>query len=145
MGKVYSRLMTSEIKNITNIACVVAADHLIVSSVSNWGGYALAGAVAVLAEVKSSNPEQYQHLTEGHPERDYAALTCDVPLTNFELALQKGMPSAEDEQAICKRMVDAGARDGISGQRALAVDGMPLEKSIEVLEKIKWVCLNSYL
>lgn len=49
MGKIYDTICSSSIPNAAAIACIVPADHLIVSSVSNWGGYALACAVAVLS------------------------------------------------------------------------------------------------
>ena len=47
MGKVLSQIhATPQILN--SVACVVAADHLIAASVSNWGGYALAAATGLL-------------------------------------------------------------------------------------------------
>ena len=56
MGKVYDRVVGSaNIPNAATIACVSAADHLLVCSVSNWGGYALSAATA-LASVVRSNP-----------------------------------------------------------------------------------------
>lgn len=55
MGKVYSKVISSSILNAAEIACVVPADHLIVTSVSNWGGYALAAAAAAVALVHNVN------------------------------------------------------------------------------------------
>lgn len=49
MGKVLDKILQSNIPNAHAIACVEATSHLIVSSVSNWGGYALAAAVALFA------------------------------------------------------------------------------------------------
>jgi hypothetical protein len=43
MGKVYPKILSSSIANREHIACIVPTDHLLVCSVSNWGGYALAG------------------------------------------------------------------------------------------------------
>lgn len=40
------------ILNGNQIACVIPADHLIVTGVSNWGGYALAGALWCIAHEK---------------------------------------------------------------------------------------------
>ncbi len=37
MGKIYDRIITSNIQNASDIACIVPSDHLIVASVSNWG------------------------------------------------------------------------------------------------------------
>ena len=48
MGKIHSRVIASSITNAAEIACVVPTDHLLVCSVSNWGGYALAAAAAVV-------------------------------------------------------------------------------------------------
>ena len=48
MGKVYGKVLSSKIENAKEIACVVPTDHLIIASVSNWGGYALCAATAVL-------------------------------------------------------------------------------------------------
>ena len=45
MGKVLP-LVEQHIPNGAQIACVIPTDHLIVCSVSNWGGYALAAALA---------------------------------------------------------------------------------------------------
>ncbi len=49
MGKVYDKIQRSSIANAKEIACIVPTDHLIITSVSNWGGYALAAATAVLS------------------------------------------------------------------------------------------------
>ena len=50
MGKLYNEIIACEsIKHAPEIACVTSCDHLIVAGVSNWGGYALSTAVAVLA------------------------------------------------------------------------------------------------
>jgi hypothetical protein len=45
MGKVIDEIKAN-IPRGEKIGCVVAADHLIAASVSNWGGYALAAAAA---------------------------------------------------------------------------------------------------
>ena len=52
------------------------------------------------------------------------------------------LPSEEEETAKCVAIVDAGARDGVSGELALSVDGMPLETSLEILRKLKTLKLN---
>eukprot|EP01040_Poterioochromonas_malhamensis_P016454 gene16454-18669_t len=49
MGKVYDKIIASKIMNGKDIACVVSANHLIISSVSNWGGYALAAAIGLIS------------------------------------------------------------------------------------------------
>jgi hypothetical protein len=48
MGSVPHALIARHIDNGTAIACATPAQHLIVAGVSNWGCYALIGALAVL-------------------------------------------------------------------------------------------------
>lgn len=48
MGKFIMPIIHSTIPHAMEIACVIPSDHCIVSSVSNWGGYALAGSLTVL-------------------------------------------------------------------------------------------------
>ena len=43
------KVLSSSIPLASQICCVVPADHLRVASVSNWGAYALAGALAIVA------------------------------------------------------------------------------------------------
>ena len=114
MGKVYEKITTSNIPNGADIACTVATDHLIVASVSNWGGYALAASLGVV----------YHEAFPTH-------------FGTLENALARCLPSSDMETHICQRMVEAGARDGISGKNDLFVDGMPLQASIDVIEEIQ--------
>lgn len=55
MGKIYQRVVASAITNAKQIACVVPTDHLLVCSVSNWGGYALAAAAATVSLAQASS------------------------------------------------------------------------------------------
>ena len=114
MGKIIDKILTSSIPNAANIACIVPTDYLIVSSVSNWGGYALAVAILTLAlkDHKDSN------------------------LKTQEI-IDLFVPNDHIETNICKRLVDAGARDGISGENDLQIDGMSLQTSIQVLNELK--------
>ena len=48
MGSVPRRLIAQHIDHGETIACVTPARHLIVAGVSNWGAYALLGALAVV-------------------------------------------------------------------------------------------------
>lgn len=47
MGSVPAALIGAHVAHGKTIACVTPADHLIVAGVSNWGAYALIGALAV--------------------------------------------------------------------------------------------------
>ncbi|MGH7064222.1 MAG: glutamate cyclase domain-containing protein, partial [Stellaceae bacterium] len=48
MGALPRALIAEHVAHGDTIACVTAARHLIVAGVSNWGAYALIGALAVL-------------------------------------------------------------------------------------------------
>jgi D-glutamate cyclase len=50
MGSVPASLVGAHVAHGEKIACATPADHLIVAGVSNWGAYALIGALAVLRD-----------------------------------------------------------------------------------------------
>jgi hypothetical protein len=50
MGAISRSLIARHVAHGETIACVTSARHLIVAGVSNWGAYALIGALAVLRE-----------------------------------------------------------------------------------------------
>ena len=50
MGTLPREVIARHVEHGATIACVTAARHLIVAGVSNWGAYALLGALAVLRE-----------------------------------------------------------------------------------------------
>jgi D-glutamate cyclase len=121
MGTVYDKIINSSISLASEIACVVPTDHLIVSSVSNWGGYALAASVALLA-TKSLSSCLYGN--------------------SIRTAINKCLPSENLEYNICSSAVKAGAGDGISGERKVWVDGMPMESSLNVMRSVKNIALG---
>eukprot|EP00606_Chrysophyceae_sp_TOSAG23-5_P000628 GSChrysophyteH2.ASY1.ANO1.971.1 assembled CDS len=123
MGAVYDAILQSTIPLAEDIACVVPTDHLLVSSVSNWGAYALSASVALLATESASS----------------SLYGCSVAR-----ALDRCMPSATQEQNICHMAVAAGAGDGISGERKEWVDGMPLSTSLDVLQSVKNIAMCIY-
>lgn len=132
MGKVYDKVKSSNIPNAADIACVVPTTHLIVASVSNWGGYALAAAVALLAwEQTVKDCESSSPLPEAEKE------------TLLRRFITTFLPSDAVETRICERMVMAGARDGITGKNECYVDGMPLAKSLEVLGELRQIALKT--
>eukprot|EP01036_Dinobryon_divergens_P030966 gene30966-40295_t len=115
MGAVYEAVAGSQrIPNAATIACTVPADYLIVASVSNWGGYALSGATAMVSCYR---------------ENKSPSGLLDVQMLRNHLRMC--LPSDEEEIRMCERMVLAGARDGITGENAAKVDGMPLERSLQ--------------
>jgi hypothetical protein len=48
MGSLHASLIGAHVAHGERIACATPADHLIVAGVSNWGAYALIGALAVI-------------------------------------------------------------------------------------------------
>jgi hypothetical protein len=50
MGSIPRSLIAQHVDHGETIACVTPAQHLIVAGVSNWGAYALLGALAALRE-----------------------------------------------------------------------------------------------
>ena len=126
MGKIYDTITASSIPNAQQIACSVAADHLLVCSVSNWGGYALATAFALVAH-----------------ENQVTAVSTTESSGNENLEwLQNSLPSEEEQRQGCVALVAAGARDGITKTQELFVDGMPLETSLLVLRDIREIALG---
>jgi len=121
MGKVYHQVANSSIPNGGVIACVVPTDHLIVCSVSNWGGYALAASIAAVSML-DPDPMKPSSMTP-------------TPLLRDRIG--RFLPSDEEEELKCTRMVAAGARDGVTGVRGLFVDGMPLIESFRILGALR--------
>jgi len=125
MGKVIENIINNpKILNGDKIGCVVAADHLIAASVSNWGGYALSAAAA-LAHVGEIN--------------------SDDKSDSIHKWINRCLPSEEDEIALLDRCVAAGCRDGVSGKMERTVDGMPLETSLACLRDIRKATLSAVL
>jgi hypothetical protein len=117
MGKVIDNIINNpKISNGDQIGCVVAADYLVAASVSNWGGYALAAAVALAcAERKSEDRNKW---------------------------VERCLPSEQEEIALLDRCVAVGCRDGVSGKMEATVDGMPLETSMQCLRDIRDAALS---
>lgn len=107
MGKVIDKIH-KHIPDGNKIGAVMAADHLIAASVSNWGGYALIAAAALVRHNDDSE-------------------------TNW---LDKCLPTEKSETQLLHRCVAAGCRDGVSGKMEATVDGMPLERSMKCLRDI---------
>lgn len=125
MGKVYNQVVTSSIPNGEVIACVVPTDHLIVCSVSNWGGYALAASISAVSLLDPSSSSSSSTTTTTTPS----------PLLRDRIS--RFLPSDDEEQLKCTRMVEAGARDGVTGIQGLFVDGMPLAESLRILGALR--------
>lgn len=132
MGKVYDRIVNSTVPNGSTIACTVAADHLLVCAVSNWGGYALAAALAAVYHDNHSIPTACG--PDVQPERPDNEILGTVTLSGISSI---GIMSTEDEQRrACMQLVAAGARDGITKENDLFIDGMSLDVSLGVLTAV---------
>jgi D-glutamate cyclase len=118
MGKVIEAIRASpKIQRGDLIGCVTVADHLIAASVSNWGGYALAAATAVVKGL----------------ETDAADIAKYVDVC---------LPTEHQEIDLLNACVAAGCRDGVSGKMEATVDGMALETSLHCLRDIRKAVLE---
>ena len=125
MGKVLAAIVTNpKIINGEKIAAVTAADYLVAASVSNWGGYALAAAAALV---------RHDDISNNRNALPHVALADWV---------DKCLPTEEDEISLLRRCVEAGCRDGVSGKMESTVDGMPLETSLACLRNIQAAALS---
>lgn len=115
MGKVIDEI-TKNIPRGETIGCIIPADFLIAASVSNWGGYALAAAIAV-AKADDSN--------------------------SLKIWIDRCLPSEDDESKLLNRCVAKGCRDGVSGKVEATVDGMPFETSMQCLRDIRKAALGT--
>ena len=121
MGKVYEHIINNpKINNGELIGCVTKADYLIAASVSNWGGYALAVGAAIARSRSASDSGSSKNIKEW---------------------IDKCVPTEEDEIELLNKCVDAGCRDGVSGQMEATVDGMPLETSLQCLRDLRQAAL----
>jgi len=124
MGKVIDKIY-EHIPDGNKIGAVMAADHLIAASVSNWGGYALIAAAALVA-------------AEDRDDND----GTDTNSKGRRKWIDKCMPTETSETRLLHRCVAAGCRDGVSGKMEATVDGMPLERSMECLREIRKAALG---
>lgn len=53
--------------------------------------------------------------------------------------LARCLVSSAQETEICSRLVEAGARDGISKKQELSIDGMTLGATLDVLEDLRQI------
>jgi len=121
LGSLYDEVCAA-IPNGPKIGCVTAVDAVLVASVSNWGGYALSCAVALLAWDRGSSSSILSGL--GAAADDPSAF---VRATVGDSTVVRNVLMAANE---------GGFVCGISGATAGVVDGMPLEKQIEVFEQL---------
>ena len=123
MGSVYEEVRTSKkIPNSDSIACTTPADYLLACSVSNWGGYALAGSLTLLSasldDTISSDEDLLYHVNKCYPS------------------------NLEETETIRVLTQQGGACDGVTGKNEMTVDGFSWRKNLEVLSEIRNIILN---
>jgi hypothetical protein len=96
MGSLPASLIAAEIAHGETIACATPADHLIVAGVSNWGAYALIGALAVIR-------------------------------AGWRDQLIRCLDPARDGTILRAMVNDGPAVDGVTRERTLTVDSLPIE------------------
>jgi len=104
--------IVTHIPNGAMIASASSADHVLAASVSNWGGYAVAAALEVLAiddDVKNKEVLPWYPL---------------LP------------PNVEETRAV-EAVVEAGGRDGVTGKMEVSVDGMSMDVSLGILDELR--------
>lgn len=112
MGKVIN-LVKEHVPRGEIIACATATDHLIVTGISNWGGYALAGSLQLLQATKESMIDEAMLVTR------------------------------EQDSDLLDAVLAAGAVDGPSGQSIRCVDGVPFEEYVKTLEAVRSIVLQA--
>ena len=117
--------IVQHIKNGGTIASASRADHLLVASVSNWGGYSIAAALEAIVW------DATKLSTEAKREGD-AVDVVDVVGAAWPL-----LPPDNEELLAVEAAVRAGARDGVSGKQEVSVDGMSMEVSLSVLRELR--------
>ena len=108
------------------IGCVVPADAPLVASVSNWGGYALSCAMAVLTW-------------------DDAVRAGGAAAGSPEGFLRRLVPDREMARRALLACSEAGALDGITQEGDGSCDGMPLEVHLEVLDELREIALEAMI
>jgi hypothetical protein len=111
MGVLPEEIVRDDIPNGRLISAAVPADYLIVSSVSNWGGWGLVSAMAMVAPKDAA----VQLLADFTPDRDRAYLTAAVDVG----------------QAVDDSRIDRPATPKMS------VDRLSWEEHAEVLGKLR--------
>ncbi|XP_782739.1 D-glutamate cyclase, mitochondrial [Strongylocentrotus purpuratus] len=110
MGKVRDRVVT-HIPKGDIVACITSTDYLVCAGVSNWGGYALAVALALL------------RLCPIHDR--YRRRAVGLPPTEEEIqSIMAAIPRVDKEGKVLEAMVELGFMDA-TGEVKMAVDWLP--------------------
>lgn len=147
MGKVLNRILASKrIGNAEQIACCTSTAWLLAASVSNWGGYGLCCALAVVAaEAAAVDAEGGKYETDNGfgdmRNRDESGSEGRRKKRREEWVKRLVVTEAQ-EQKVLEAIVAAGARDGITGEGKAWVDGMPVEVSLAMLRELRGIAMS---
>lgn len=125
MGKVLGAVR-EHIPNGSTIASVVPADALLSAGVSNWGAWGLIAAVEALVRYDAAKFAD-----------DGLAGGADPKAALLLLPPGALLPLEGWERSVSAAVLEAGATDGITGASDGSVDGVPLERHLEVLGALR--------
>jgi len=152
MGKVLKRILASKrIGKAEHIACCTSTTWLLAASVSNWGGYALSCALAVVAaeaaeaKVEKGNNEAVNGFGDMMRNRDDGGGREGGRRRRREEWVEQLVVTETQDQKVLEAIVVAGARDGITGERKAWVDGMPGEVSLAMLRELRETATSKYV
>jgi len=159
MGKIYDQIVhLSSIPMAKQIVCVVPTDQLIVSTVSDWGGFALATSVAVMASADSTGltSNQTSRLsstqgTDGLSNISTTGNTVNLPVNDIgekvifesrEEALSSCILSNSILESMLSTITREGARDKESGEKIMKVNGLGVSVMCEVMNDLRAIALK---
>jgi hypothetical protein len=100
MGSIPRDVIARHVDHGETIACVTPARHLIVAGVSNWGAYAMLGALAALREDwraplldcldENIDKAVLEATVEHGPAVDGVSRMCAMTVDNFEMSMHHG-------------------------------------------------------
>ena len=122
MGKVARATLGEQIQHGATIGSVTATTHLIAAGVSDWGGYALAAAIVLAAEVHELEAE-----AEAEAEVPGVEVGVGVSVIDAEARRAAALSTVAGQRLVLRAAVDSGARDGCTGELSMSVDGFAFD------------------
>ena len=159
MGKVYHKIISeSTIPNKEEIACIVPTTFTLAASVSNWGGYSIAAALACYHFYKEymqneNNNDHDKNKQNNEKMCKYTSLNDALNDTNPDISIMNKIDILSNimteflstevlETEICSKMVLCGARDGVTGKQEVSVDGLPWTTHVNLFYQLKVIAFD---
>jgi len=150
MGKVFERILAStRIGKAEQIACRTSTTWLLAASVSNWGGFALCCALAVVAAEKEAagadgRVDEAKNGSEDmrNPDEPEEGGREGRGKKRREGWIERLVVTEAQDRKVLEAIFAAGARDGITGERKAWVDGMPGEVSLAMLQELREIAMS---